>query len=84
MRRPHNGRNGQLLEGQTVDLDQGSVNEERAGRNRATAAGLEPDNMDFDADRRGLLSAFGDPAFWAAAVMRAPSTARLTPRKEGA
>ena len=26
--------------------------------------------MDFDADRRGLLSAFGDPAFWAVAVMR--------------
>jgi hypothetical protein len=40
--------------------------------------------MDFDADHRVLFSAFGDSALLAVAVMRAPSTARLTPRKEGA
>jgi hypothetical protein len=34
-----------------------------------TAAGYAPDSVDFTADHRVLLSAFGDPAIWAVAVI---------------
>ena len=39
------------------------------GGKRATAAGYAPHSVDFTADHRVLLSAVGDPAIWAVAVM---------------
>ena len=43
---------GLLLGSRTVDPNQTiTANEERAGRNRATATGCEPDSVDFATDR---------------------------------
>jgi hypothetical protein len=44
---------------------------------RATAAGYAPHSLDFNADHRVLLSAFGDSVIWVAAIIAALALLRL-------